>query len=677
MEPFLTVLDPTLRGLIMVAPEINSISSSFTLPDTLPDPRKIGEESGSCESDICLWRSNATLPGESPGIGPQWYSLRRDQVGTCDYLLFNYSFMKLHQWAMGFFEEKWIAQFGEETRYSYENHYVLFTERFLNHLGVYRNRPSLAKLRLREVNKIASTIEDQIDRMVFCTKDVKQDPGSSPSSPNLVRKLIMRTKTHDEDSYFEDFIEKHGGRGEHFLEQFQMMAPHLFLLERIVSVTYELVKYFFPCSSTPSAMRERTLSSPILLRTPSRRSSMISASSSPDSMEDKNIERKREVSSIEFFKNMLGHRRRTSRYNALLSGAAMDQDCVAQSALSWLEGLSWTSYQEKYHGTLSEGVLAQGRCLDMLCCNMVYLADILTQQIEQKKEKEITFSVYLEGGRDTRYYCARVFNLWRSVICCAFMPYGEGDGPPILCFRGTQKSLGIPGFFSNVSALMHRDGPGANILESKSEERSALFRWLDQHKEKDSSNQANKVLLCGHSMGGNIALDLFLKQSDYFSKIYTFGSPGRNERLFENYQRLIGKDSDLYKRIYQFVHWRDPLCHIGRVWLGQTWVVDSDLHRSTESPLDLFEAIGRFHARPLLFRKDLIVWKMSSEQHMMPGFPWIRSCHIVANTFLSPFFFFIVYGAEATFLLASSILRLVRQQEAADQLQAIAKHFFS
>lgn len=292
----------------------------------------------------------------------------------------------------------------------------------------------------------------------------------------------------------------------------------------------------------------------------------------------------------------------------------------AQKYHGYLAG-NYRDWQEKLISTgqdVDAEFFEHARSIDLISSHLVYFAPLFDEYLKSGKEAP-TFKVILKDGSVADYRCTKVFNLWYGVNSCKFESLKEG-APPILSFRGTQKNMGLPGFLGSLASVLHRFGPGANIFNHKTEGMRELESWVEQQKD---------AVLTGHSLGGNIALDLFSRYENNFSEVLTYGSPGRNDRLldrqFLRFDEGIQRDPEVYaKKVHQFMHARDPLAHIGASWLGNRYLVEYD---HTHEPESFAEAIEIFHSRPLLLRDRLVVWKMGMQKNLIPGFQWMKFCH--------------------------------------------------
>lgn len=347
-----------------------------------------------------------------------------------------------------------------------------------------------------------------------------------------------------------------------------------------------------------------------------------------------------------------------------LEDAVKYQTLLADHGNQWHKTVSTTTASQLG----DKNFLAHVKSVDLLSSHLVYMAPLFAAYFKTENPQPITFKISLPNGASPEYKCTNVFNLWRGVVCCSFEPTSDEAGPEFLALRGTQKYIGLPGFLGSITSVLHRFGPGANVLNHQTDGMSGLHHWLENKK---------NVVLSGHSLGGNIALDLFTRHPEKFQSVFTFASPGRNDRLLDRV--ILEKHSQesqqrAQDKVYQFVHARDPLSHIGSNWLGKTIVVDYD---ESAEPSSFADAIGMFHSCPLFLRDNLMLWEMEGLSNLMPGFQWTRFAHRVVGYMLSGPCLLFIHSADVALCILDVLCTHLGTKEQKEQLQKVHQRWLS
>lgn len=575
--------------------------------------------------------------------------------------------------AQEYFENRLKKKCDGEKIAKHVKTYRPLCKRLLKKLSLNPDDPAVVSLCPRKIKKIRENLDDLADKiqLLVCEKLSEADP--SDALPEF-------------DSRFANPLIGGERSSIHFLEMQHHISILHILSEKAQEIKELAQRYFeaavnwaklkystlqgnittspFPANSDNSLQAvssEESKKTPPTKKT-SRHSlspAMLEALEAKDKIEGVLKALWQEFGSLSFLESLL-HKNITFQQPSAdtldlqkkqIADAQEYHDIVSGNGAKWQEALN-PNTEKTLHDAASKSqrypFFDHARSIDLISSHLVYLAPLYEEYLESK-ETLPSFKVIQPDGHISSYQCTNVFNLWRGVLCCSFEPEEGHRGFPILTFRGTQKNMGLPGFLGSIASVCHRFGPGANILNHKTDGMKDLEDWLKNKKD---------VILSGHSLGGNIALDLFSRYSEKFSEVLTFGSPGRNDRLYDRLLLLLdeGKVNDECSyavKVHQFVHARDPLSHIGSSWLGNQYLIDYD---ESYEPESFIKAIEQFHAKPLLFREKLVIWKMGKQANLIPGFLWMKFTHRFLGYLVSGPLMLTVYNLEQVYYLADYLL---------------------
>jgi hypothetical protein len=176
--------------------------------------------------------------------------------------------------------------------------------------------------------------------------------------------------------------------------------------------------------------------------------------------------------------------------------------------------------------------------------------------------------------------------------------------PAIFAIRGTQRNPDLEGFKDSMIEIwdLHK-GPGAKMIYNLFNEKTIQFL------ENLFRSFKGKVILTGHSMGGNMAIRLSLlrKIPNSILRVRCFSNPGMNEDLRMGARKL----RKIPFNVTHFVHILDPLAHIGKCWYDTAVFVDSFTRSANHSFADVaynFEGlIQEYHSSSLFLGKRQFV----------------------------------------------------------------------
>ncbi|NGX51399.1 MAG: hypothetical protein K1060chlam2_01265 [Chlamydiae bacterium] len=153
-----------------------------------------------------------------------------------------------------------------------------------------------------------------------------------------------------------------------------------------------------------------------------------------------------------------------------------------------------------------------------------------------KEEHTIPFPIM---GRDgcmqmSLYSVDRVFDLWSKVRAFGLVCV-EGDGAPLLLYRGTDFSFLTEGGRASIISDLDPKGPGRTLFEQAEK---PLKEWLGR--------QRKKTRVIGHSLGGVILAYTLLHESEFISQerhetSFAFNFPGVRKDLVDKWDQKSEK----------------------------------------------------------------------------------------------------------------------------------------
>ncbi|MCB1107365.1 MAG: hypothetical protein KDK76_04635 [Chlamydiia bacterium] len=170
------------------------------------------------------------------------------------------------------------------------------------------------------------------------------------------------------------------------------------------------------------------------------------------------------------------------------------------------------------------------------------------------------------------YVVDRVFDLWNKVSAFGLIPLKDGEGAPILLFRGTDFSFMTEGGRASIMSDLDPKGPGYSLFEKG---QLPIREWLKK--------TGKKGRVIGHSLGGVVAAYTLIHESSLMSKemhecSYAFNFPG-----VSNDQLQIWNDLTEKPHFQGFVCRGDLISKLGNLF-GKVYEV------SLETPLSPIRA---------------------------------------------------------------------------------------
>lgn len=164
-----------------------------------------------------------------------------------------------------------------------------------------------------------------------------------------------------------------------------------------------------------------------------------------------------------------------------------------------------------------------------------------------------------EKGRPTmtKYIVDSVFDLWKGMPAFGLLPI-EGDGAPILLFRGTDLSLITKRGWASVLSDMDVKGPGLKVFQNN---RSILERWLKK------ATQEKKARVMGFSLGGVLGIYTLIFEHEFLTRniwepSIVFEPPGVSGELFDLWEKIPDKQKIPF---FIFVTQGDVIPKIGKL----------------------------------------------------------------------------------------------------------------
>lgn len=186
-----------------------------------------------------------------------------------------------------------------------------------------------------------------------------------------------------------------------------------------------------------------------------------------------------------------------------------------------------TGIKEPYAGhaletitsVLPEGICLQGLLgLQGLAVNSSYwLYHIFDAKNTRRQDTNFQLRLTSEQTEPYAYALVERYDLWQGLFVYLFQPENK-EAPPILVVRGTNR-VGGQGVLASILSVLHNDGVGANLF--------SLFRApdvaaLQKRLQELGTIFDRKPIVCGHSLGANIALMIGLENVNFVEQAVLF-----------------------------------------------------------------------------------------------------------------------------------------------------------
>jgi hypothetical protein len=130
----------------------------------------------------------------------------------------------------------------------------------------------------------------------------------------------------------------------------------------------------------------------------------------------------------------------------------------------------------------------------------------------------------------TIYRVDRLFDLWHGMPAFGLIPINDGQGSPILLFRGTDFSLDTLRGWASILSDLDPKGPGYSVFQRAM---PSIHDWLSKVNE-----EGRKARVMGFSLGGILAAYTVLYEGEHLSqslqeRSFAFNPPGLSDQIFE------------------------------------------------------------------------------------------------------------------------------------------------
>ncbi len=181
-----------------------------------------------------------------------------------------------------------------------------------------------------------------------------------------------------------------------------------------------------------------------------------------------------------------------------------------------------------------------------------FLAKALAYRDLQKADR---ISIKEEGyGPVTEYRVVKVFHLWGHMPAFGLMP--QGEGAPILLFRGTDLSLDSQRGWASLMSDVDLAGPGFYAFKKA---RADIHAWLVA-----AAKEKEKARVIGFSLGGALAMYTFVFENAWMSSkpSYAFSPPGVSDKVIATWKELPEDRQAIFRT---YVNRGDVISKVGKL----------------------------------------------------------------------------------------------------------------
>lgn len=204
--------------------------------------------------------------------------------------------------------------------------------------------------------------------------------------------------------------------------------------------------------------------------------------------------------------------------------------------------------------------------------------------IGDQKEIRLPFKIKTANEELQVYYMDYIVEeipIFLGMYAYGLTPKNSDTAQPILLFSGTKPYPS--GLASGATIVSNLDPFGVGFIAYWWGEKN-LKAWL----EKATFGGRRKVLGCGYSLGGALLTNTVVYQSQYFSKAYTYNSPGTGY-LVKKHWKLKPRS----EKILNFDDHEDSISRLGQEKIGENFKVC--VHKT--EPRGMIAAHGAIHYR--------------------------------------------------------------------------------
>jgi hypothetical protein len=208
--------------------------------------------------------------------------------------------------------------------------------------------------------------------------------------------------------------------------------------------------------------------------------------------------------------------------------------------------------------------------VDDLFLKEITTAEVLAKVLAYRNLKigdQISFPSLDGEGKMVEYQVDDVLNLWLGMPAFGLIPQGEGE--PILLFRGTDFSLYTKRSWASLMSDVDMAGPGFYAFQHA---QSEIHHWLEK-----TAQQHGKARILGYSLGGVLAAYAYIFENELISDrdSFAFNLPGVSDQVIEKWNEL---PEERKHSLISFVNQGDPVSKIGKLF-GEVyeWSLDAPM----------------------------------------------------------------------------------------------------